>query len=66
MDLNIDFVDEMHSSRGVNKKKMLIKVGILILGQSLVQHIQDKCPKHGKTPSHNRQQCPARDATCYY
>ena len=25
----------------------------------------DKCPRCGKTPWHNRQQCPAKDAQCH-
>ena len=29
------------------------------------QRTQNKCPRCGKTPWHNRQQCPAKDAQCH-
>ena len=67
MDLNTDFVDEVHSSRGVNKKKFVNKGGNTNpRGQSSLQHQQqDRCSRCGKTPSHSRQQCPAREAICH-
>ena len=65
-DLNTDFVDEIHSSGGVNKKKFVNKGGnINPRGQSSLQHKQDGCSRCGKTPSHSRQQCPAREAICH-
>ena len=29
------------------------------------QRTQNKCPRCGKIPWHNRQQCPAKDAQCH-
>ena len=51
-DLNTDFVDEIHSSGGVNKKKFVNKGGNTNpRGQSSLPHKQDRCSMCGKTPS---------------
>ena len=65
-DLNTDFVDKIHSSGGVNKKKFVNKGGNTNpRGQSSLQHKQDRCSRCVKTPSHSRRQCPAREAICH-
>ena len=63
-DLNSDLVDAVH--KGVDRKKFANKGGDhKTSGQSSAQQRQQKCTRCGKTPSHSRQQCPARDAICH-
>ena len=65
-DLNSDLVDAVHASKGVDRKKFANKGGDhKTSGQSSAQQRQQKCTRCGKTPSHSRQQCPARDAICH-
>ena len=65
-DLNSDLVDAVHASKGVDRKKIANKGGDhKTSGQSSGQQRQQKCTRCGKTPSHRRQQCPARDAICH-
>ena len=60
-----DLVDVVHASKGVDRKNANKDGDHNTSGQSSARQRQQKCTRCGKTPSHSRQQCPARDVICH-
>ena len=71
-DHNTELVDAVHSRKGVNRQKCehksRNKAGTGKPVRTPAEQLHNKaqcCPRCGKTPTHGRQQCPAREAICH-
>ena len=64
----VDAVDAVHSSQGVKNKfqhKQVARNFAPGRTPAAQQNKVERCPRCGKSPSHSRHQCPARDAVCH-